>query len=67
MEQIPQVEREHTTLLALQSFFQCVRTNQQPVVGVREGREATLVGLLVRKSVYDQRLTKMEEILRGRA
>ena len=61
--QIQGVEREDITLLALQSFFNCVRTGQRPVVGAREGRDATLVGLLVRQSVYDGRLVTMNEIL----
>ena len=63
--QIPAPEREDTTLLALQSFFQCTRTGRQPEVGVREGRDATLVGLLVRKAVYEQRVVTMAEVLKG--
>src|SRR5687768_9115490 len=63
--QIPALEREDTTLLALQSFFQCTRTGRQPEVGVREGRDATLVGLLVRKAVYEKRVVTMEEVLKG--
>ncbi len=65
VRQIPAPEREDITLLALQSFFQCTRTGRQPEVGVREGRDATLVGLLVRKAVYEQRDVSMAEILKG--
>ena len=65
VRQIPAPEREDSTLLALQSFFQCTRTGRQPEVGVREGRDATLVGLLVRKAVYEHRVVTMEEILKG--
>jgi predicted dehydrogenase len=64
--QIPRVDGEDLNLLALQSFFQCARTGAPPVVGVREGRDATLVGLLVRKAVYDQKLTRMDDVLRDR-
>jgi myo-inositol 2-dehydrogenase / D-chiro-inositol 1-dehydrogenase len=58
------VDRD-TTLLALESFLECVRTGAKPVVGVKEGRDAVLVGLLVRKAVYEGRLVTMEEVLRG--
>jgi predicted dehydrogenase len=54
-----------TTLLALASFFDCVRAGKPPMVGAREGRDATLVGLLVRKAVYEQRVVTMEEVLKG--
>jgi myo-inositol 2-dehydrogenase/D-chiro-inositol 1-dehydrogenase len=54
-----------STLLALQSFFESVRTGKQPVPGVKEGRDATLVGLLVRKAVYEQRVVTMDEVLRA--
>ena len=60
-------EREDITLLALQGFFRCVRTGEKPLVGVREGRDATLVGLLVRKAVYDKRVVTMDEVLKGKA
>jgi predicted dehydrogenase len=55
--------RRDSTLDALQSFFECVRTGQSPAVGVKEGRDATLVGLLVRTAVYEKRLVTMDEIL----
>jgi myo-inositol 2-dehydrogenase/D-chiro-inositol 1-dehydrogenase len=58
-------ERRDPTLDAIQSFFECVRTGQAPVVGVKEGRDATLFGLLVRKAVYEKRLVTMDEILKG--
>jgi predicted dehydrogenase len=58
-------DRRDWNLDALESFFECVRTGQAPVVGVKEGRDATLVGLLVRKAVYENRLVTMDEILRG--
>jgi predicted dehydrogenase len=65
--QIPAVEREDITLLALQGFFRCVRTGEKPLVGVKEGRDATLVGLLVRKAVYVNRIVTMDVVLNGRA
>jgi predicted dehydrogenase len=56
-------DRRDPTIDALQSFFECVRTGQAPVVGAKEGRDATLVGLLVRKAVYEKRVVTMNEIL----
>ena len=58
-------DRRDTTLDAIRSFFECVRTGQAPVVGVKEGRDATLFGLLVRKAVYENRVVTMDEILKG--
>jgi predicted dehydrogenase len=58
-------DRRDSTLFALQSFFDCVRTGQPPVVGAKEGRDATLVGLLVRKAVYEKRVVTMDEVLAG--
>ncbi|HEY8505544.1 MAG TPA: Gfo/Idh/MocA family oxidoreductase, partial [Gemmataceae bacterium] len=57
--------RQDTTLLALQGFFDCVRTGKPPVVGAKEGRDATLFGLLVRQAVYEQRVVTMDEVRKG--
>ena len=62
-QQVPAVEREDSTLLAMQAFIHSVHTGDQPIVGVREGRNATLFGLLVRKAVYEQRVVTMDEVL----
>ena len=61
--QVEAQDRRDSTLHALEGFFDCVRTGQPPVVGANEGREATLVGLLIRKAVYEQRVVTMPEIL----
>lgn len=63
--QLEGTDRRDSTLFALQSFFDCVRTGQPPAVGAKEGRDATLVGLLVRKAVYEKRVVTMHEILAG--
>ncbi len=63
--QVEAEERKDTTLLALQGFFDCVRAGKPPVVGAKEGRDATLFGLLIRKAVYEQRLVTMGEVLKG--
>jgi myo-inositol 2-dehydrogenase / D-chiro-inositol 1-dehydrogenase len=63
--QIEKDANRDTTEAALESFMECIRTGAKPVVGVKEGRDAVLVGLLVRKAVYEGRLVRMEEILRG--
>jgi len=65
--QIPRDEGLDLTQAALESFFKCIRTGGWPAVGVREGRDATLVGLLVREAVYRGRLVTMDEVLRNRA
>ncbi len=63
--QVEGEERKDTTLLAMKGFFDCVRGGRPAAVGAREGRDATLVGLLVRKAVYEQRIVTMEEVLKG--
>jgi hypothetical protein len=60
-------DRRDSTLFALQSFFDCVRSGQSPAVGAKEGRDATLVGLLVRKAVYEKRVVTMDEVIAGKA
>src|SRR5262249_24895163 len=62
--QIDADRERDSTLPAVRSFFECVKSGARPQVGVKEGREATLVGLLVRKAVYEKRLVTMDEILR---
>ena len=62
-ELAPEEERQDTTLPALTDFFDCVRERRAPFVGVEDGRNATLFGLLVRKAVYEERTVRMEEIL----
>jgi hypothetical protein len=56
-------ERGNRTVTALESFFACVRTGEKPAVGAEEGRQATLLGLLVREAVYAERTVTMKEIL----
>ncbi len=63
--QIEAAAGKDITLLALQGFFECVRSGAASAVGAKEGRDATLVGLLIRKAVYEKRLVTMEEVLKG--
>jgi predicted dehydrogenase len=65
--QIEPDESRDTTHAALQSFIECVRTGAKPVVGVKEGRDATLVGLLARTAVYGKRVVTMDEVLAQKA
>ncbi len=44
-------------------FLDCVRNGTKPVSGVYNGRDAVLVGLMVRKAVDTKRTVTMEEIL----
>ncbi|MBN1345944.1 MAG: Gfo/Idh/MocA family oxidoreductase [Phycisphaerae bacterium] len=50
---------------ALKTFFQCAKEGKQPPSGVHNGRDAVLVGLLVRKAVNEKRLVTMDEIVKG--
>ncbi len=48
---------------ALETFLNSVRTRTAPVASVEHGRNATLVGLLVRKAVDEGRIVTMKELL----
>lgn len=61
--QLAPEERGNRTEIALRSFFDCARSGRAPVVGVEDGRSATLFGLLVRTAVYERRTVTMEEVL----
>ena len=56
-------ETGNRTETALQSFFDCARNGRPARVGVEDGRNATLFGLLVRTAVYEQRTVTMKEVL----
>ena len=45
------------------SFLQTLRGKKELVSGVTNGRMATLVGLMVRKAVYEHRRVTMKEII----
>ncbi len=47
------------------AFLKTVRGQQQLICGVETSRMATLVGLLVRKAVYERRRVTMDEITGG--
>lgn len=51
------------TKQALESFFTSVRTRSTPVATLETGRDATLVGLLVQKAVYERRMIDMKELV----
>jgi predicted dehydrogenase len=50
------------TRLAHQAFLECVRARTKPFSNVENGRDAVLVGLLVREAVYGRMVVSMEEI-----
>jgi predicted dehydrogenase len=54
--------RINSTRLALDSFFESVRTRKPPVATVEHGRDAVLTCLLVRDSVYKHRHIRMTEL-----
>jgi predicted dehydrogenase len=54
----------NNTRLALEAFFDSVRTRKAPVATVEHGREAVLTCLLVRDAVYSRRVTKMSDVRR---
>jgi predicted dehydrogenase len=51
------------TRLAHDAFLECVRTRKQPFSNVHNGRDAVMVGLLVREAVDHRRLAAMDEYL----
>ncbi len=53
----------YMTEASMDAFFDSMRTGKPVVSGVVNGRLATLVGLLVRKSVYERRKVLMREIV----
>ncbi len=53
------------TLEALKTFFDCAKAGQQPPSGVHNGRDASLVGLLVQKAVDERRVVTMAEVVKG--
>jgi myo-inositol 2-dehydrogenase/D-chiro-inositol 1-dehydrogenase len=50
---------------AIANFFECIATGARPASSLREGIDATLAGLLVRKAVDERRRVTMEEILQS--
>jgi len=62
--QVAPEETRDITVLALTDFIDCVKTGRKPYVGVEDGRNATLMGRLVQKAVYEERTVTMEEILK---
>ncbi|MBI4582651.1 MAG: Gfo/Idh/MocA family oxidoreductase [Planctomycetes bacterium] len=63
--QLVQPEIEDETTLAINSFIDCIRHDRIPHSTVYNGRDATLVGLLVRKAVYERRAVTWEEMLKS--
>lgn len=53
----------NSTLLALNAFFDSVRTRKPPVATVEHGRDAVHTCLLMREAVYQKRPVKMTDIL----
>ncbi len=53
------------TRLSVNSFFDCILNDRKPNSTVHNGRDATLVALLVRKAVYERRTVAWEEMLRS--
>lgn len=51
--------------MAIHQFYELVRKGEQAPSNVFNGRDATLVGLLVRKAVDERRVVTMDEILKG--
>ena len=52
------------TKISVDSFIDCILNSRKPHSTVYNGRNATLVGLLVRTAVYERRLVTWEEMLK---
>lgn len=63
--QVIQPDVTDDTRLSLNSFFDSIQNDRTPNSTVYNGRDATLVGLLVRKSVYEKRTVTWEEMLQS--
>ena len=50
---------------SLRSFFESVANGRRPISGVINGRDATLVGLMIRKAYDERRVVTWEEIVRS--
>jgi predicted dehydrogenase len=50
---------------AIRDFYNCVRKGEQFPSTVMNGRDATLVGLLVRQAVDERRVVTMADVLKG--
>lgn len=48
---------------AIETFFKTVRTGGKSVADMEVGRRASLVGIMVRKAVYEKRRVKMSELV----
>ncbi len=53
------------TRLSLNSFFDCILKDRKPNSTVYNGRDATLVGLLVRKAVNEKKVVTWEDMLKS--
>lgn len=63
-QKIGEKEPNHTQA-SIDHFFDCVRKGQVPNSTVFNGRDATLVGLLIRTAVREERFVTMEEIMKS--
>lgn len=59
---VPGAGEPDMTRDSLANLYRCLRAGTKPPSGVENGRLATLVGLLVRTAVYEQRRVTMKEI-----
>jgi len=58
-------EDVNDTRESLRAFFDSVKQGKPPVSGVHNGRDAVLVGLLIRKAYDDGRVVTWEELLQS--
>lgn len=58
-------EDVNDTRESLRSFFDSVKAGKPPVSGVYNGRDAVLVGLMIRKSYDEKRVVTWEDLLRS--
>jgi predicted dehydrogenase len=55
----------NTTHESVAAFYKALHEGTETVSNVKNGRMATLTGMLVRKAVYENRRVEMKEILQG--
>ncbi len=59
---VTQQSKEDSSKLAVEAFFNSVRSRKEPVATVEHGRDAVLSALLMKKAVYNGKVYTMEEL-----
>jgi predicted dehydrogenase len=56
---------QDSTYMAMASFVDCVKNNKQPINNADSALESTVQALMGTKAIYERRLVKWDEMMRG--